>query len=241
MNNIYYLLILAAIYVAWQVVSHLYESAKQKELERQKGQMRGGRPAGSGPSRAGATTPRGTSSTPRGGWDDLAARRRAQLEQLRARREARPTARPASVRTGRPVPPTAAGAGGVTVPGRPVSRPQPRATPQVDVGDWLRQQRSGQTPPRRAPVALRPEVVQGRRPERAPAARGAVEPADESRAQVTEPEIGEPARHARVAGTRAQRLLGRLQGAASLHELFLLKEVLDPPVGMRSPGAIGGP
>ncbi len=233
--NIKYLLILGAVYLAWQWISHLYESAKQKEQQRQRGQMQGRRPVGSGPSGAGPVVRRGTSTTPPSGWDDLASRRRDQLEQLRAGREARRTAQPVSVRTARPAPPTVAVPRGGPVPGRPVARPQARATPGVDAGDWFRQQQPRPTPPRRAPVVRR-------RPERAPAVRRVVEqPVDQPRSRVTEVEYGERARRARLAGRRAQRLLGRLQDVGSLQELFILKEVLDPPVGMRSPGAIGPP
>ncbi len=223
--NIKYLLILGAVYLAWQWISHLYESAKQKEAQRQKGQMQGRRPVGSGPSGAGPVVRRGTSITPRSGWDELAVRRRDQLEQLRAGRETRRTAQPVSARTARPAPPTGAVPGAGPVPGRPVARPQARATPGVDAGDWFRQQQSRPTPPRRAPVVRR--VVE--------------QPVDQLPARVTEPEFGERARRARLASTRAQRLLGRLQDVGSLQDLFILKEVLDPPVGMRSPGAIGPP
>ncbi len=227
--NIKYLLILGAVYLAWQWISHLYESAKQKEAQRQKGQMQGRRPVGSGPSGAGPVVRRGTSTTPPSGWDDLASRRREQLEQLRAGRQTRRTAQPVSARTARPAPPTGAVPRGGPVPGRPVARPQARATPQ------FRQQQSRPTPPRRAPVVRR-------RPEQAPAVRRVVEqPVDQPRSRATEPEVSKQARRARLAGTRARRLLGRLQDVGSLQELFILKEVLDPPVGMRSPGAIGPP
>ena len=221
--NIKYLLILGAVYLAWQWISHLYESAKQKEAQRQKGQMQGRRPVGSGPSGAGPVVRHGTPTTPRSGWDDLASRRRDQLEQLRAGRATRRTAQPVSARTARPAPPTVAVPRGGPVPGRPVARPQARATPQ------FRQQQPRPTPVRR-------------RPERAPAVRRVVEqPVDQRRSRVTEPEVSERARRARLTGIRAQRLLGRLQDVGSLQELFILKEVLDPPVGMRSPGAIGPP
>ncbi len=227
--NIKYLLILGAVYLAWQWISHLYESAKQKEAQRQKGQMQGRRPVGSGPSGAGPVVRRGTSTTPPSGWDDLASRRREQLEQLRAGRQTRRTAQPVSARTARPAPPTVAVPHGGPVLGRPVARPQARATPQ------FRQQQPRPTPPRRAPVVRR-------RPEQAPAVRRVVEqPVDQPRSRVTERESGKRARRASLAGRRTQRLLGRLQDVGSLQDLFILKEVLDPPVGMRSPGAIGPP
>lgn len=230
--NIKYLLILGAVYLAWQWISHLYESAKQKEAQRQTGQMQGRRPVGSGPSEAGPVVRRGTSTRPRSGWDDLAVRRRDQLEQLRAGRETRRTAQPVSVRTARPAPPTVAVPRGGPVPVRPVARPPARVTPQ------FRQQQPQPTPPRRAPVVRR-------RPEPAPAARRVVEqPVDQPRSRITritEVAYGERAGRTRLASERAQRLLGRLQDVGSLQELFILKEVLDPPVGMRSPGAIGPP
>ncbi|MCH6551465.1 MAG: hypothetical protein IH804_05560 [Planctomycetes bacterium] len=85
-----------------------------------------------------------------------------------------------------------------------------------------------------------------RRPEPAPAARRVVEqPVDQPRSRITrsitEVAYGERAGRTRLASERAQRLLDRLQDVGSLQDLFILKEVLDPPVGMRSPGAIGPP
>ncbi len=230
--NLKYLLILGAVYLAWEWISNLAESAKQKEQQRQKGQIQGRRPVGSGPSGAEPVVRRGTSTEPRSGWDDLAARRRDQLEELRAGRQARPTGQPVLARTARPAPPRGAVLRGGPVPGRPVARPQARVTPP------FRQPQPQPTPPRRAPVVRR-------RPEPAPAARRVVEqPVDQPRSRITrstEGEYGKRAGRARLASGRAQRLLGRLQDVGSLQELFILKEVLDPPVGMRSPGAIGPP
>ena len=193
--------------------------------------------------------------------DDLSARRRSQLDQLRARRESRRTAPPAEVRVGGPAagprttgtgfPPGLAPTAGTgfppglaptTGPGFPpgLAPTTPRTIPPVQP------RREEFRAAQRAERLERAERLQ--RVERGLAAakrkRLGVEPPKLDIEPIREPP-GRVAQEPRAAyaigprrrGGRAGRLLSQLHDPASLRDLFVLKEVLDPPVAMRGPDA----
>ncbi len=225
-------LILLAIYAIYHVVTGLVqESAKKQRQEETEAQRaaRGGRSGAqvqAGPV-AGPRTRPGLSATREARMDDLSARRRSQLEQLRARRESRRTALPAEVRVGGP----AAGprtTGPALPPG--LAPTTPRTIPPVQ--------------PRREELRAAQRAERLQRVERglAAAKRPGFEPPMLDIEPIREPpgRIAQESRSAyaigpRRRGGRAGRLLSQLDNPASLRDLFVLKEVLDPPLAMRGP------
>ncbi len=234
----YSFLIVMAIYVIYHVVSGLVQEAAKKQKQEGMDAQRGApRAAGTGQARiqlqegpAAAPPLRpGVSAIREARIDDLSARRRSQLDQLRARREGRRTIQPAELRVGGP-----AARPRTTRPALPpgLAPTTPRTIPPVQ--------------PRREELraAQRAERLQRVERGRAAAKRPGVEPPTLDIEPIREPpgRIAQESRSAyaigpRRRGGRAGRLLSQLNNSASLRDLFVLKEVLDPPVAMRGPDA----
>ena len=244
----YGFLIAMAAYVIYHVVSGLVqEAAKKQKQEGMDAQRRAPRAAGTGQARillqegpAAAPPLRpGVPATRQARIDDLSARRRSQLDQLRARREGRRTIQPAELRVGGPAartrttrPALPPGLAPTTRPALPpgLAPTTPRTIPPVQ--------------PRREELRAAQRAERLQRVERglAAAKRAGAEPPMLDIEPIREPpgRIAQDSRSAyaigpRRRGGRAGRLLSQLDNPASLRDLFVLKEVLDPPVAMRGP------
>ncbi len=233
----YGFLIAMAAYVIYHVVSGLVqEAAKKQKQEGMEAPRRAPRAVGTGQARillqegtAAAPPLRpGVSATREARIDDLSARRRSQLDQLRARRESRRTIQPAELRVGGP----AAGPPTTRTRFPPGLAPTTRTIPPVQ--------------PRREELRAAQRAERLQRVERGLAAAkrpGAeppvldIEPIREPRERIAPESRGAYATGPRRRGGRAGRLLSQLDNPASLRDLFVLKEVLDPPVAMRGPDA----
>ncbi len=226
----YSFLIVMAIYVIYHVVTGLVqESAKKQRQDGLEAQGRAPRAAGTGQARTQLQA--GPAAIREARIDDLSARRRSQLDQLRARRESRRTIQPAELRVGGP-----AAAPRTTRPALPPGLPPttPRTIPPVQ--------------PRREELRAAQRAERLQRVERglAAAKRPGVEPPKLDIEPIRKPP-GRIAQESRAAyatgprrrGGRAGRLLSQLNNSASLRDLFVLKEVLDPPVAMRGPDTLG--
>ncbi len=193
--------IVVVLVITWQIVGRLIQRAAAKERQRKLAEM--ARSPRTQP--AGASAPAPPAPAPRPSGQDLAARRRAQIEELRQRRETRlGPASPAPVQRPRPaaMPRPAA-----RPAGRPVAIPIPPRPPT----------------PLRPPTASKPPA-----PARPPPAE---EPADEPMRLVEEtphPRSPPPAR-------RPATVFGEKFDRSSLRRMVVLREILDPPVSLREP------
>jgi hypothetical protein len=240
MGKTYWIVII--VIILWQVIASAVQNAAKKQQQRQmaeEAQQRRSRAAtqtGSGPRLATSTrAPTRPGGAPVGlptqtRKDDLAARRQAQLEELRRRRSQgaspAPTIRTAPTTMGQP------GTQPVPVPTRqPDIVAGPTRTQRTELAkaraaeertrrrrETRKQRKSAQT--QRA-AAVEPVAV----PAEAPAPR---RPRVET---PVEPDAYETQRSR--TSERAAALVARLGDRDTLRDLFVLKEILDQPVALR--------
>jgi colicin import membrane protein len=242
--------------VIWQVVSSIIENAaKRKEQQRirELAQRRRGAPetavsagdAAPRPELARASAPpTAAPSSPRMQTraEELAARRQAQLEELRKRRsgQGRPTA-PTQVRIA-PQTPTSASQGIPTMQGRRgqpiVSRPaDPASIRRAQEAERLRQL---QVQRRRQQELLAAGQAEAREKTLADARRQAERAAALKRAAAARRAAAAPRGAGGVLLTpidgriTSGRLQSLLRDRRSIRELFVLKELLDPPLATRN-------
>ena len=228
----YSFLILIAIYAIFHVVQRMIqESAKKKNQQQaqrpelEQGLPRGGQPL---PPRAGSVPELQSGAGPGGNpgrrLEDLVARRLGQLEQLRGRRQGR-GGQPGQVRVGGP--PVATAPQPLARPAAPPKRTRTIATLAPDLVDARRQEPA---PRRQQPRRAAPPPSAVRRPQWPPEAAR-----DEPVAAVMPEEVAaHPRTEVRPPQRRARQLWSRLDNPGSLRDLFILKEMLDLPVSMRS-------
>ncbi len=215
-----YFWIIIVLAAAWQIVGSLIQRANRKQREERLRELATQREAQL-PSRAGVPM------LPSPGLaDDLAARRRAQIEELRQRRAGRqqPQQRPGlHIGAGPPTlqrtPPRGPVIARQPRPAQPAGRPMPTLRP----------------PPQSRPKA--PPVISRPRPVPPPAMEAPPPPVEE----VVETVVMAPSRPAPAAAkkqpepgaARLSRLSRRDLTPQTLRSLIVLREILDPPVSER--------
>jgi hypothetical protein len=230
-------IIVLIIYAIFHVVSWLVQKAAQRaEQQRQRDAMAGQTQAGvlagnRGVSRGHSPIPR-TSPAPVviSQRDDLATRRKAQLEQLRQRREQRKGPQPASIRVGTVMPPG----------GRQSQRPSPvERGPSMGGAEAARGARQELERRRRDAEQARRQWQSQQQvpPERAPAPPTKPQRKPAVRDDVSAGEIGAP-RHAVTMGRPVDRRLvaKKLTDRKLMRELFVINELIQPPLALRSDG-----
>lgn len=253
--------ILVMVMIVWQVINGIIESAaKRKEQERlrQLSKRRATGAEGGPPRQTGGPQQarmRSESAAPasqrtRSRAEELAARRQAQLEELRKRRAGQGRA-PKSATAGRTQ--VRIGQPGGPASGRPGSIGSPQQRPGELIGqgaDFEAQRRAReaerrrreQLEARRREEARAAEQAEARRKALAEARAKASREAFHRRAEAGVVQLrGKPsvARPERGAGAPVQpsAVKRRLKDRAMLRELFVMKELIDPPVALRDPTA----
>ncbi|UCD75102.1 MAG: hypothetical protein JSV91_15120 [Phycisphaerales bacterium] len=183
----------------------------------------------------------------------LAERRREQLEQLRQRRRQRGETPPVQARVGRPA---------STLSAPPAAPPEPRPASLAEKMEQARRieqrlQKRREAPPRstaeqQRAQRQRAQQRKARLQRKAEAVVRPVEEVDERKAQriqdrhlpyLRSPLTGTPAPERGAydiarggASPLVRSLRGRMRNPAVLRELYVIKELLDPPVSLRSGG-----
>jgi hypothetical protein len=221
------------------------EAARRRALAEAQGQAGAAGPGGavvgqqpSGQMSMAGGGPGAVVSAPRQAVDDLEARRRAQLEQLRQRRDGRRIGQPSAMSGGAvAAPPTSPRAG---IPS-PVARGSVQTHPSSSLGSSdqarIRQQEADQR--------ARQQALEFREQQRRMGAeRDAVERASQERERQRRETVARQAEQRRTAAAAATAgpvaaatLSQRLHQQTSLRDLMVLKEVLDAPLAMRDPGS----
>lgn len=254
--------IIFLLVIAWQVISQIVAQSKKKELEEQRSagtaqrarRVQGQGPASSGPGRSDSAEQASLAPpTLRSGGasaQDLAARRRAQLEELRSRRQNRGVSGPSQARPATP-PPRTTGPRNIEALDLDFADRQRADAEQKRLQDRAEEQLRKQQELERA--RRQREAVQAHRHQEAP-----LQPVAPTRPMRAEPHhaiehsevhrLVEDAGGAPVAEStlrdQAQarnlaRIRGRLQTKRDLRDLFILRELIDPPVSLRKPPEIG--
>jgi hypothetical protein len=242
-------IILVLLGMAWQVIANLLEKAEkrrrqQRQLEaaaRQRGMIQ---PAGERQAPPVGPIPGGSST--RKAQDDLAARRRAQLDELRRRRDAGGLAAPR--KAGEPTYQQAGSA--VSPPPAVPARGRQISTLEGDMRGWHRQQESERSRHQEdlrqhaaAEKAALEEEARQLEQERARAARArqAAQRRATARDELAEAAGGlTAARGIGMPGAslRARSVFTELD-RASLRRVFVFKELLDPPLALRQDEVTG--
>jgi len=185
-------------------------------------------------------TPLPTQTVPRTGkpLDDLAARRKEQLEQLRNRREGRRIPQPAPLRVGTPRAVLPNVLAPTTVRDLPASD-QSRSRQQ----DREQRERE-QAKAKRIQLAKAAQQRDAEAKKRRDMARRAAQMEEQRQQQLAEAPEGRPQAAAaitpripvKVADSKVG-LRAKLMNQASLRELFVIKELLEPPIALRGPRA----
>ncbi|MCI0362467.1 MAG: hypothetical protein L0Y44_01075 [Phycisphaerales bacterium] len=217
------------------------EAARRKELEKrreaeQRRQLELGR--ASGPVMTGPMAPEAASSTlriesvparpdrmqPIGTVDDLAARRKEQLEQLRQRRENRQVQRATVAR-----PPADRGAVPADLSSSRVSRVDAVKAPKDQREQREREQAKARRLQEARAAQQRREAVKKAARERLDAERDS-EPEQEAVRSEDQPAATRISHSKQVAGAKFR---SKLKDRASLREIFILKEVIEAPLALR--------
>lgn len=233
-------ILLALLYGAYYVITAVLQAQarrKQQERAREAAQTRT-----DAASRSGSEViaqPESQSIRQGQPVDDLAARRKAQLEQLRARRDIRAAPQPAQVRIGTPAPGGPAGAPfPIQVERVPVDRKrqEEQAVRRRRELEFQRQrqakaarQREAQARARKQAARTSPPIETGARPVPVgqPTARAVAESA--VRAVLS---VG-------ASSARADSFRRRLNDRAFLRDAIILNEIISPPKSLRTDDAIG--
>lgn len=229
-------LILFTLFVVWQVLTAILN-----QINANKQQQRAEELAKQRREAAGTTTAEGDGAGGKSRIDDLAARRKAQLEELRRRREAGRSAQPTTqARVGGPATGTA-GSTGVAAP----TASRDRAIRIEPVGrerkpdPWQARKQEAQRRERDAKreQAQRPQVRAAQQSQQQQLA------ARERMAQQQRAAMQAAAQAEKAAATEAASIPAtsiahairrRFSDPQQLREAFILKELLDPPVSIRS-------
>ncbi len=235
--------------VAWQIiVAIMNERAKKQQEARLREAARRRQSAGSSPATASAAPPTRTPSRGESRAESLAQRRQAQLEELRRRRQAqmnearqreqaaqapmstppisrplresRPTPRPASPTPPPAAPPTRGRIAPTDVAGarRPptIAVPEQHEGPRSTLVDWSKTEAADTSAYRLATDQPPPK------------------PRDPAAAAPVTPSVYAATRGKQRGSDLAVLLAGGLKDAASLRRAIMLKEIIDPPIALRS-------
>jgi hypothetical protein len=240
--------IIIVVVVLWQIAYGLIQKAAEKrqqermrELSAPQRRRQSSPPTGA---RTPATPPRQPSSRRSAvRLEDLAARRKAQLEELRRRRASRPRAGPA---------PRAAG--GVQTPAAPLGQPKAKTVQALKAGHReLREAERAEERRRAEQLRREREAIRARERREMEEERRRAAERERRRRQ----EAAKNARQAtravpmtmlpideqegyglqREGDARAGRLVEALSSRSTLRDLFILKELIDPPLALRDPTA----
>lgn len=244
-----YLIIFVLIPVIWRVINRLIEAAaKKKEVERQFELAQRGQDGREAVTAAPTTISVEHSSTlALGGTtpsraQELAARRKAQLEELRRRRaQGMPSGGRIQTKLG-----STTGSGTFPVSASPRSRGKGITVTATDLDEWRREQAAMK---RKAEQQIQREELLRARAEDEEIRRKAqkdlqrqLQRQEERKKKTTRLDTHEMARvEAQSAYSKATSgktsltdIRRRMMDRQSLRDLFIMKELLDPPVSMRS-------
>lgn len=247
MNKIVIIIIL--ISVVWQVVNSLIEAAsKKREIERKfelTERKKDGREVfaeSQTPNPVGQATAHAPGSPLQTRAQDLVTRRKAQLEELRKRRaQGMQSSGTVQAKLGSP-------AGSGTIPARAATRSRGKGitVTATDLGEWRREQEMHK---RKAEQKLqREELARARaedeniRRKTQKALQRQLQQQEEQRAKATPSKVHDTTgieAHSAYALVTSEKpslvaIRGRMMDRQTLRELFIMKELIDPPVSMRS-------
>lgn len=238
--------IIIVVVVLWQIAYGLIQKAakeRQQDRMRQLADQRRRQQGTSSASRTSSSPPRQTAATRLGSrLEDLAERRKAQLEELRRRRASRPAAGPAQAGAAPGAP-----SGGLGIPpAPPPRRSKTIRTLRADHRALREADRAGQ----------RRQLEQQRRDREATKARSRLKSDEELRRAAEragqhqqeavkrtaragqrpprEPEARDAYSIREAGAGRAHRLKMAISSRATLRDLFIVKELLDSPLALRA-------